>query len=58
MKEYENKKNKDTLGLLNHKRNKYIKQRSHHSIFELKKKGGNWIIYRSGYNRTPYFLLV
>jgi len=26
-------KKKETLGLLNHRRNKYIKQRDHHSIF-------------------------
>ena len=58
MKEYENKKRrlfliyfffyfdlkkkKETLGLLNHKKNKYIKQRSHHSIFELLKKKEGW----------------
>ena len=36
------KKKKETLGLLNHKRNKYIKQRSHHSIFELLKKKEGW----------------
>lgn len=29
---------KETLGLLNHRRNKYIKQRGHHSIFELIRK--------------------
>lgn len=55
------KKNKETLGLLSHKRNKYIKQRGHHSIFELlqkKKKGGNWIIDRSGYNRPHIFSFV
>ena len=34
---------KETLGLLNHRRNKYIKQRSHHSIFELfRKKKEGW----------------
>lgn len=43
MKEYENKK-KETLGLLNNKRNKYIKQRSHHSIFELLKKKEGWLL--------------
>lgn len=51
MKKYENKKilffylkkKKETLGLLNNKRNKYIKQRSHHSIFELIQKEG-WLL--------------
>lgn len=52
MKKYENKKilffylkkkKKETLGLLNNKRNKYIKQRSHHSIFELLQKEG-WLL--------------
>lgn len=31
---------KETLGLLNYRRNKYLKQRSHHSIFELLRKEG------------------
>lgn len=56
MKEYENKKkedyfffillfekkNKKTLGLLNHRRNKYIKQRDHHSIFLVLRKKEGW----------------
>ena len=54
MKKYENKKNlvflfekkkKETLGLLNNRRNKYIKQRSHHSIFELlQKQKEGWLL--------------
>lgn len=31
---------KETLGLLNYRRNKDIKQRNHHSIFELLRKKG------------------
>ena len=68
MKEYERKsifflfenKKKETLGLLNNRRNKYIKQRNHRSIFIVflnyyKRKGGYWIIYQSESDR-PYNL--
>lgn len=48
---------KETLGLLNHRRNKYIKQRSHHSIFFLTRKRKVRVvigIYRFGSDRS-YF---
>lgn len=53
-------KKKETLGLLNNRRNKYIKQRNHHSIFIVflnyyKRKGGYWIIYQPESDR-PYNL--
>lgn len=42
---YLKKKKKETLGLLNNRRNKYIKQRSHHSIFELlQKQKEGWLL--------------
>lgn len=66
MKEYEKitfynylKKKKETFGLLNNKRDKIRKQRNHHSILKLfsskKRKGGYWIIYRSGSIRPSIF---
>ena len=46
------RKKKETLGLLNHRRDKYRKQQNHHSIFVLhsnmnERKGGKWIIQQS-----------
>lgn len=56
-------KKKETLGLLNNRRNKYIKQRNHHSIFigflnYYKKKGGYWIIYQPESDRLYHLFYI